>query len=35
MRAGFVDMLPRSEDGVLPLRVLEIDEDAIRGKTPD
>ncbi len=35
MREGFVGVLPRPEDGVLPLRVLAIDEDAIRGKTPD
>ncbi len=35
MRRGFHGQIPRPEDGVLPLRVLEMEEDAIRGKTPD
>lgn len=35
MREGFIDVLPRPENGILPLRIDEIDDNIIRGKTPD
>lgn len=35
MREQFSRLLPRPEDGILPLRVLSVEGDTIRGKTPD
>ena len=35
MRQNFSRMLPHPEEGLLPLRVLSVDGDIIRGKTPD
>lgn len=35
MRENFARMLPHPEEGLLPLRVLSVDDDIIHGKTPD
>lgn len=35
MRENFAHMLPRPEDGILPVRIFSIEGDVIRGKTPD
>lgn len=35
MRENFSHMLPRPEEGILPLRVLSIEWNIIRGKAPD
>ncbi len=35
MRQNFARMLPRPEEGLLPLRVLSVDGDIIHGETPD
>lgn len=35
MREQFSRLLPRPEEGILPLRVLSVEGDTIRGKTPD
>jgi hypothetical protein len=35
MRRWFVHMMPRPEEGALPLRILGIDGGIIRGQTPD
>ena len=35
MRQNFARMMPHPEEGILPLRVLSVEGDIIRGKTPD